>query len=228
MKTIKFEGTEYNIPTKWEDVSFIQFIRLQEPLITDHEIVSAVTGLPVADVAKSNDVKSYLEIIKSISRFSDKEPVENVPEMVTINGMICEVPKDIGFLTVAQFEDCKAIIAQYQAKYKDNEDKIALLLDYPKIVAIYLQPLLYNTDYNYNQAMELSNELYHHSCIEVISIGNFFLSNWIGLANGIQTTVLMKILAKMKATSPLYIGRLALRRLFTACSRLIIPSKMTF
>lgn len=131
MKPYKFDGKQYQIPEKWEDVTVAMLIKAAElselldeaPIIA---IISAYTGIPVKDLrlSLSSEVQEIIAIMSFIS-----EPYE--PKMATefdFDGRHYACEDD---LRKQKFEDFVSI----QTALHNHRDEPTRAL--PKLLAIY-------------------------------------------------------------------------------------------
>lgn len=80
---------------------------------------------------------------------------------------------DIGKLSLAQYKDLEILAREYSAKMQEDEH-LATQEYLPYIVAIYLQPIVFEQPYNNEQAHELAPHLLRLSAIDMVRMANFF------------------------------------------------------
>lgn len=90
---------------------------------------------------------------------------------------------DIGTLSLAQYKDLEILAREYSAKIQEDE-YLATQEYLPYIVAIYLQPIVFEQPYNNEQAHELAPHLLRLSAIDMFRMANFFLLKLIELKSG--------------------------------------------
>lgn len=212
--------TEYReIPTKWEQVTFKTFLALTESGDNSVKIVSALTGIDPEVIRKAR-IKNLDEILLILS-FLKSDPPVIIPKSV----LGYEVPKDLGFETIGQYEDLR----EYLKNTKELSKK-ELLEKYTLLCAVYAckhmnlmrceelfiklnkpeKPIVVG-QYDWRKAEEMANEFLEAPAPEVLSIGNFTYLKLIGLSkpvapNSRSRNTLMK---KFKLVLTAYRLRLA-------------------
>jgi len=150
------------IPTKWEEVKFKDFLQLQD----NKEItaVSIFTGIDVETLKKAN-IKNLDALLKSLSFLQKPPELFNVPKFI----MGYEVKQDLGFEAFGMYTDLK-----------DELDKgfegIELIKQYPLFCAIYC-----TRPYDFKLAESKVDEFNNAPCTEVLALGNFLLMKLVGL-----------------------------------------------
>lgn len=160
--------TEKEIPTKWKEVNFSQFIKLVEAGDDPAKIISIFTDIEEEILRKAKI--SNLESIIHILGFLKSEMNLKVPETC----MGYKIPKNLEFETIGQFQDLKA--EAVQIKDAKSFDKYALFC------AIYA-----TNPYDYREAEKLIPTFLNAPCEEVMAIGNFILVKLAELMTGIPS-----------------------------------------
>ncbi len=130
MVKITVNDVEYNVPTKWEDITVQQQIEITEVANRDEtfrnlHMISTYTGIPLELVKKMNinQFKSVLNLMKFLA-----EPIENkVVSSFTFNGKTYQVADSLLKGETQDFLSIEGILK----KYKDNQSKAL-----PYIIAI--------------------------------------------------------------------------------------------
>jgi len=181
MIPIKINGKKYQIPGRWEEITYLQYekyMKLKNPDV--YALVSVFTGVPRDRWVKSKEVQGFYIILNALSFISKKPKFKyRCPTFVKIENVDYEVPKEIDKHTVMQYEDMRALL-QMHLKSNKNEIKPDL---YPSIIAVYFAPLLFG-EYdaaNWEKTIPLIKTLPFG---EVMGMGDFFLKNFIELRTG--------------------------------------------
>lgn len=166
--TLNNVTVEKQIPTKWKEVTFSQFIKLVEAGDDPAKVISIFTDIEEETLRKAKIVN--LESIIAMLGFLKTEMNLKVPETC----MGYKIPKNLEFETIGQFQDLKA--EAVQIKDAKSFDKYALFC------AIYA-----TNPYDYQQAEKLVPTFLNAPCEEVMAIGNFILLKLAELMTGIQS-----------------------------------------
>lgn len=175
VKTVK------NIPTHWAEVTFRQFVDLYEIGADEVGILAYFLDIDKATLRKA-EIKNPEVVLDSLA-FMNKDLVKNVPP--TILGF--DVPKDLRFETIGQYEDVKAEVAKLK-----EPTVVQLMSLYPLFVGTYtMKP------YDPLKVDEFSEQFWLAPCGEVMAIGDFTLMKLRGLK---KTTRIMRLLAAIQKT----------------------------
>jgi len=194
MIPIKINGKKLLIPSKWEDITFkqyIDYINIKEKNI--YEVLEIFTGINKESWEQSNQIKGFYTIINTLDFITKKPKFKyKCPPSVEINGKLIKVPKDVDTHTVKQYEDMRAVL-QVEMKNKEKFE----IESYPKIISIYLSAEIFGeyTVSNYKKTIPMIKELPFY---EVVGMGNFFLMNLIGLRFGINRFAILLNTLKRK------------------------------
>jgi len=170
--TITLNGVKVHkeIPDSWDQITYRQFLMISKNVwsLATHtaEIISLFTGIDI-EVLKKSKIEGLTTIIKLLL-FLDQVPLNYaIPNKIYVNGYWYDIPKDLEFETIAQFEDLKGEASHFSEK---PEDKFTNLERWPLIVATYcVHP------YSWQAAEKLAPEVFNSPCQEVLAIGNFTL-----------------------------------------------------
>lgn len=223
------DNTYIELPESWDDVTFEQFVALQVCDNVDLKAVSILTGVSKEDWAESNNTSLYYYCMNAIYKWI-KSGINEINDSETrkIKWMSDEMEfGDIGENTVAQFEDAKILLQQYEVMYKTKPFD-AMAKYYPLICAIYLQPKASKEKYNYGKAESLVGQIRTLPAPMVIGIVNFFLLRFIVSTTGIEGSVPRQISLwkKLKLVLVRSIKRSALRLYLTAWQKEILKKKI--
>jgi hypothetical protein len=158
---------EKNIPVRWEEVTFSQFLEILEaPDLASR--LSVFTGVD-AELLKKAKI-SNLEVVTGLLSFLDNTEIEmsNIPKEVAGYKM----PANLGMETIGQFEDMKSEAAKIKDKSKES------LKAYAMFCAIYA-----TNPYDYKEAESKLEIFMNAPCVEVLAIGNFTLVKLIESSN---------------------------------------------
>jgi hypothetical protein len=184
-----------NLPTSWQDIDFCTAQRLFELLKnepTEIDVLAVLCGTDI-DIFKKIDLSFYFAILENCKFVNvpfDWEVCYS-PQSFFYNGLIYELPTDIGAKSLGQYEDVLITIKNAGA----NPTHLDLLKYYPEIIGIYLQPSL-GSEYDNEKVQKMLPELEKCSFQDIVAFANFFFTNTQKLKNG------TKKIAK-KASSPL-------------------------
>lgn len=163
---ITVDGTTRSIPTKWDDVTFEQFLKIKG--CKDRaDILSIFLGIDAGKL-RIAQIENLREVLSAL-KFMDKLMAFIVPR--SINGY--NIPKDLNLKTVGQYEDLKDIAKELG----ENGENISV---YPEMVGVYAMPN-YNTA-SLEERKQFSQQFFKSSCAEVMAIGNFTVVKLIELS----------------------------------------------
>lgn len=176
--------TTKDIPTHWGSVTFKQFIDLSIIGADDLGILSYFFGIDRETLRKAK-INNLDDVIHAVQFLRNEIDFKNVPSEI----LGYEIPKNLEFESVAQYEDIKAEIA----KHKDGKE-IDIIKLYPLFVATYaMKP------YDGLKVDDFSQQFWQAPCGEVLAIGNFTLMKLSGLKRPSRITRLLGVIAKTKS-----------------------------
>lgn len=168
MIPFKINGKKYNIPTRWEDVTYAQYVALLHTTsLTDY--IHVFTGIPKellykAEIASLEKINISLAFLAISPKF----------ERTDLIGRYL-APADVTLKSTGQFEDLRALLLQVP-KDMSTFEKIEI---FSKLTlhacAIYCQKER-DGEYDPHKVPEVMEELKNYPCNEVIGNGTFFLS----------------------------------------------------
>lgn len=168
MITFKINGTKYNFPTTWGDVTYEQYIGLLHTTsITDQ--IHVFTDIPreTLDRAEITNLEK-INLALSFLSFTPKfERTELIGRYL--------VPADVTLKSTRQFEDLRGLLKK-MPKDVDSIENAELLAElYLNAAAIYCQK---ERDGVYDSAKvsEVAKELRSYPASEVLGNGGFFIS----------------------------------------------------
>ena len=148
------------IPVKWEDVSFEDFLKLDGA--TELKAASVFTGISEDDLRKA-EIRNLHLLINSLKFLKHAVPLFKLPKK--LGGF--DVPTDISFSSFGQYVDLKEELDK-------EKTEIELLKKYPFMCAIYCtQP------YDFKEAELKVSSIMKLPCTEVLAVGNFLLAKLI-------------------------------------------------
>lgn len=167
--TLELNGVklEKEIPSRWKEVSFKQFLKLVDAGSDIAKIISIFTDIDEESLRKA---KIYnLEIIIDLLSFLKVEMDNTLPEKC----LGYTIPKNLEFESIGQFQDLK--LEAMSMKDKKDFEKYALFC------------AIYSTNpYDFKEAEKKKEEFMSAPCEEVMAIGNFTLAKLVELTNGIK------------------------------------------
>jgi hypothetical protein len=163
---------ERAIPTKWEDVTFGQFLKIMD-CKTDSETFSVLTGVD-HDVLQKAKIKGADKVISLLSFMRNTKPdLGYLPK--TILGY--KIPPNLEFEQIAVYEDLKGELRDTQQEGNEQIKK------YPLYVAMFVCDQIYG-EYDYERAKLIAPQFLNAPASEVLAVGNFTLLKLIALRSG--------------------------------------------
>lgn len=158
-----------DLPTSWDQVTFRQFLKLDECGDDIVKVIALLTGIEYNTLLKAKIVD--MDQVIAMLGFLKK------PAQPFIPTSICgyPVPKDLAFEEVQMFVDLKTYI--FETKDKTGLEQLA---QYPVYCAVYACSYRYGK-YDFQLAEKLSDVFFDAPCTEVLGIGNFTLLRLTGL-----------------------------------------------
>lgn len=169
---------EKKIPIRWEEVSFEDFLKLNDT--KELTALSVFTGY-TPELLKQSKIKNLDKLLSALSFVRT-----NIPSIKPTKLLDYPISKDLGFEPFGRYTDIK-----------DEVDKgkqgIELLQQYPLICAIYVCQTVKHeatgqTIYDFTEAEKLLPEILKAPCTEVLAVGNFLLLKLIALKNGTEAS----------------------------------------
>lgn len=173
---IKELERECTLPNKWQDITLGQFIALPKVDADIVKILSVLTGVEYATIAKLNEfdlddkVMPFLEFMK--------EPLTdaNIPKHKTIKikGVDYEIPTNLqGKYTLGQKINLQKRMIQAMNEDKSTINAVAYA------VACYYQPIIDSAPADNDRAEELEKEILNCSVTEAYCVADFFFKKLI-------------------------------------------------
>lgn len=176
MIKFKIEGKEYSIPTKWEEVTVEQYLKL---LTCDKEdivmFLSIVTGVDYDTMyrTRQTDVDEILLPLISFFHTPIDLSKQKMSGKILLQGKQHDIPKDLGFHSLGQKIEASNVML---AEFKKSGELTGCMVE---VVAMYLQPIVTGKEYSSESAKELEAELLKCSIIDVYPVAAFFLKKLI-------------------------------------------------
>lgn len=185
MIQFKINGKKVPMPSKWEELTFNQYLQILNIPDDLLKLVSILSGLNYENI-KESTVLGLESVIQAISFLNTPPQIEGYTPRVgpyslpaTKDGKF-----DIQFESLAQFEDMRGIMKVLP--FKDNKyDITALTKAYARFVAIYLQKIR-DSKYDPEKAKAMVSEVEEMPALEVICAGSFFFLKLMSLSSGTQ------------------------------------------
>lgn len=176
MIPFKLNGKQLQFPSSWEDLTFVQYVKILEG---EKNYIALFTGLDPETVnkAKIEGLEMIIQCLSFMKKAPDfSKPCDHVgPYQLPLNS---KGEFDIQFESLAQFEDMKAVMI----KVPEN-NMTEVIKSYAHYVAIYIQKLR-DGEYNNDSALKMVDEVYQMPAHEVIKAGSFFLVKLLNLLIG--------------------------------------------
>lgn len=182
----------------WNKLTFEQYYRVLQSGNDPDLIKYAILG-------KDWEQMSAIEAINTIRQYDFAEPFPDItgkPERV----MGYEVPDDLGWMTVGQYEDMVSL-----GQAEDN------MPNWPKMVAIFIDKAKHG-DYDYTRAIKAEAEVWQSNGLEVHKFVTFFFGSLPAYLSGTKAESKagdIQALKKWQAMQTLMTS-LALKRNYTA------------
>lgn len=181
-------GKEVKIPQNWDEVTFGQFLHLIEA--KDYsQILSVVLDMD-PDLVNRAQFVGLRHVIEALKFVQTQAPVEQYPKKIGT----FEIPQDISFHSVGQFEALRNEIVKAQAMDLQGQTKALAVY-----AGIYCQPQN-GDEFDIEKAYYLSESFMKYPCTEVMSAGSFFRDSLLSTTSGLPLSYLRKSLAKRRST----------------------------
>ena len=178
----KVNGTQTEIETSWDELSFRKYLKLLNSQSNYTQIIAILLNLPEKDVERANFV-GLDSVIQAIKFLQAPPAIDPIPKKLGDYTL----PKDITFHSVGQFETLKQEITE-ATKMDNLHDQTKKLAMY---AAIYCQPLN-GEEFDKEKAEWLAEKFLDYPCLEVMGAGNFFMARCLSLTSGLPMSYLRK------------------------------------
>ncbi len=190
---IKHEkGTDrITLPDSWQQVTWAQMSELRKG-VNPFEVF---TKIPLAGWNHKGATKAYIKLNHLLSWSHSPPDWDDLDFKMKLNGNEINF-KNIKLQTesIGQYLDVEHIIGEFTKKKKKDSDLAKL---YPVIISVYADKVI-NSDYDYNRAMKLADEIKGQPYQKVNNIGGFFLTNMMIFKGGGNLLWLLLIYLKRK------------------------------
>lgn len=184
MIKVSINGTPANFPTKWEEVTYGQYLKI---LVSKSkaELIAILLNQDFEEL--KNKTVTGLESLFDVISFTDQVPKFETsypkigPYRLERNNDLNE-NFDIRFESLGQFEDMRSAMIKVK-----SDEPLSLMLTYGKSVAIYLQKIR-DKAYDNTKVPELEDEIKGYPACEVMGLGQFFFLKLMRLSNGTPKT----------------------------------------
>lgn len=160
--TLNGVKVQKDIPTKWEEVKFKDFLLIQDN--KELTALSVFTGIE-PDTLKKAQITNLNSLLKAISFLRTEIPLFKYPKKI----LNYEIRQDLEFEAFGQYSDIKEIV-------ESGKTGIDLIKEYPMLCAIYT-----TKPYDFKVAESRIEEFNNAPVTEVLAIGNFLLMKLIEL-----------------------------------------------
>lgn len=209
--TIQGRTVKRDIPTRWAEVTFKQFLELDSCGEDYAKVLSLFTGIDDATIRKASITK--LDSVLEMLGFLRTKIPTDLPES------ICgyKLPKDLGFETVGQYSDLKQDL-------NDSKDLTPTqrIEKYTLYCAIYACKAKYG-EYDWQKAEEMRDEFLNAPVTEVLAVGNFTLLKLIALRNHTPVNYLQQRIPRMKLKRAFLAFRLRMAFIVHSCISKLKP-----
>jgi hypothetical protein len=170
--TFKIQGSKYQLPTTWQDVTYQQYISLltlPDSLLHQINLFTKI-GLDVlftAELRNLEKISMALSFLNIAPKVVEDKPTRMVGKFT--------MPKDCTIESLAQFEDLRGLLNRRPADIATPENNVQFAELCLEACAIYVQKIK-DGKYDSTKVPGVKDELRTESCIEVIQTGGFFLA----------------------------------------------------
>lgn len=187
LSAIKGEAKhDFDMPETVEELTWQQAKQLVQLDGEDDfhvNLVAILTGISAEFWRETTDVDAFLQLAIECLHFLNNFRKETsftddraMNPLVSIGEEQVQMPDDIGFESVGQYQDSIAYLAKWRNQYdEENHDVIETLNLYEKIFKIYLQPILQKKPYSHAEAMAINVDAVRF--IHLIQWSSFFLAS---------------------------------------------------
>lgn len=192
------ETIKFSIPISWEGITAREYKAILDLKLDDsskeHDLLPTLTGIPAETWEKCQDIQLYYLVKNNLAFiFQPMPPVDNFDHVVTFRGKVYNVLKDLGNMQIGQWKDIEQhCLMPLSAPLKHPGDAIPYGV---LLAAIYLQPAFDSSlndriagrfvDYDYQRAVDLSEELYDMPIVDCLKLQRFFFLKTHELAQAI-------------------------------------------
>jgi len=164
------------IPCLWSEVTLGQFMYIvQEKELDAVKLLACLSGLSeeyLMNVPASSlsVAANYVFFMKEVPDFTSWK----LPEKITIDGVVCNVPKDIRTETFGQ----KIYLHEEMNRVITAEKKNIDAMPYALATYFYTQ-LTGDKKYTHDKVMSIIPRVMNTLAMEAVPVANFFLINWV-------------------------------------------------
>lgn len=161
---------KFEIPTRWQDVSYAHYIELIKAPNSLPHYISIFTRIPVETLQKA-ELKNLERIALALSFLTIAPKYEGKPTPMV---GLYTLPKDVTLQSLGQFEDLRGLLTKLPEDRTSIEGTVSIAELYLEACAIYVQKIK-DGAYDYYKVADVMRELRAYSCIEITQTGAFFL-----------------------------------------------------
>lgn len=184
MIKFKINGSDIQVPSSWDDLTFSQYLEVLKPDNDTTSILAMLTGFD-RDYLNSAKIIGLESLIAAANFLTQPPKYEPYYSQVGPHKLPSNKGKefDIRFESLAQFEDMRAYTRTIEG------DVIKHTKAYGRYVAIYLQKII-DGEYKPSRVPEVEQEVQSYKACEVIALGQFFFLKLLLLSSGTPKTSL--------------------------------------
>jgi len=190
MKEVQIDDRKFQIPESWGEVNLALYMRLNETVDDDIDLIASITGMTREEVENSKTEDIDLLILPLLGWMVTDKPdftVRKNPSRLKIKNKVVDVPSDLSMETYGQKVHATNAITDVFKNYDSSkleevkDDKLFIqkfnrLI--PFVLAIYLYTKYYEGEkFDYNKAMEFKDKILlpHTNAQEGYAVAYFFL-----------------------------------------------------
>lgn len=181
MITIQIKETQYNIPTKWEEVTLRQYIQLVRwgDKLNPVRLLSIVTGIKYEDISNLPCDEFSIKVMPDMEFLGTDMNVFGLhrKKELTINGTTVKVIYDAGQERFGQKLYMQQVVTNGVENKVNHNELVA------PVVANYYAPYLHpQGKWDDKHVKEVENYIYDMPMVEVYPEADFFLRGYIRYA----------------------------------------------
>lgn len=186
-----------SIPTRWEEVTFIQLLAINDANNDWIKIFAIFLEEPAETIGNARVENGTLdELLVCLSFLTSTEIPRDLPNKI----LGYDLPKDLGFETIGQYQYIRDDVAETAHLPADEQ-----MRRYALYCAVYAQPQTNDGEFDYEKAEALAEDFMNAPAMEVLAVGSFTVLKLIGLNRPIKdvsrsrTTLMKKLLLAIHA-----------------------------
>ena len=203
MITWKVGKEKIKLPDGWHDVSYNDAMYVIENDLPRLKALSHISGKDLSKYSLDGNAQTLFNSYQFLNSLEVGEP--DLPKIFTLNDVTRSVhlghfddEESFGEVSVGQIEDMVTEIQNYAISIDGELTELDLLKLYPRLIAIYVDPILSLRDYDYNTSQKRVEDIKEQFDFKTVSkMGAFFFAKSINYGNG-QNKTQSKLILRIK------------------------------